>query len=156
MTLGCAQLRPESCGHLKALSADPRVKPEIQPNYLADSIDRDALLSAMKYMRRLTQTAPLAQFVAEETLPGPGIVTDDDWMAHARATGSTTYHPIGSCKLGTDPMAVVDPLSMRVHGIAGLRVADASVMPTMVSGNTYAATNMIAEKAADLIANQEI
>ena len=151
MTLGCAQLRPESRGHLKALSADPRVKPEIQPNYLADSIDRDALLSAMKYMRRLTQTAPLAQFVSEETLPGPGIVTDDDWMAHARATGSTTYHPIGSCKLGTDPMAVVDPLTMRVHGIAGLRVADASVMPTMVSGNTYAATNMIAEKAADLI-----
>jgi len=70
---------------------------------------------------------------------------------HARASGSTTYHPIGSCKLGTDPLAVVDPLSMRVIGLEGLRVADASCMPTMVSGNTYAATNMIAEKGADLI-----
>ena len=86
-----------------------------------------------------------------ENFPGRSVVTDEDWMAHARATGSTTYHPVGSCKLGTDPMAVVDPLSMRVIGTEGLRVADASVMPTMVSGNTYAATNMIAEKASDLI-----
>jgi len=87
-----------------------------------------------------------------ENFPGPDVVTDDQLMAHARATGSTTYHPIGTCKLGTDPMAVVDPKSMRVIGLDGLRVADASCMPTMVSGNTYAATNMIAEKASDLIA----
>ena len=77
---------------------------------------------------------------------------DDKGPAHARATGSTTYHPIGSCKIGIDPMAVVDPATMKVIGLEGLRVADASCMPTMVSGNTYAATNMIAEKAADLIA----
>ena len=77
--------------------------------------------------------------------------TDAQWMAHARATGSTTYHPVGTAKLGTDPRAVVDPLSMRVIGLTGLRVADASCMPTMVSGNTYAATNAIAEKASDLI-----
>jgi choline dehydrogenase len=156
MTLGCSQLRPESKGHLKALSSDPRVKPEIQPNYLADQIDRDALLAALKYLRKLLHTGPLADFVDHENFPGPSCVTDADWMAHARATGSTTYHPVGSCKLGTDPMAVVDPLSMRVIGTEGLRVADASVMPTMVSGNTYAATNMIAEKASDLILQREL
>jgi choline dehydrogenase len=152
MTLGCSQLRPESTGHVKALSADPTAKPEIQPNYLAVQHDRDALLAAMKYLRKLLATPPLKDYVIEENLPGPGVQTDEQWMAHARATGSTTYHPVGSCKLGTDPMAVVDPASMRVIGLQGLRVADASCMPTMVSGNTYAATNVIAERASDLIA----
>ncbi len=151
MTLGCSQLRPDSIGHLKAVSADPLVHPEIQPNYLATQSDRDALLAAMKYLRKLLQTRPLADFVDHENFPGKDVVTDDDWMTHARATGSTTYHPVGSCKLGTDPMAVVDPATMKVHGLEGLRVADASLMPTMVSGNTYAATNMIAEKGSDLI-----
>jgi len=98
------------------------------------------------------QTRPLADYVVAENFPGPSVQTDDEWLAHARATGSTTYHPIGSCKMGIDPMAVIDPASMKVIGLEGLRVADASCMPTMVSGNTYAATNMIAEKAADLIA----
>ncbi len=95
----------------------------------------------------------LAAFYAEsEARWTAEVQTDEQWMAHARATGSTTYHPVGTCKLGTDPRAVVDPLSMRVLGLQGLRVADASCMPTMVSGNTYAATNVIAEKGADLIA----
>jgi choline dehydrogenase-like flavoprotein len=93
-----------------------------------------------------------ADHVIRENFPGPDCQSDEQWMAHARATGSTTYHPVGTCKLGTDPLAVVDPLSMRVMGLTGLRVADASCMPRMVSGNTYAATNMIAEKASDLIA----
>jgi len=152
MTLGASQLRPESTGHVKALSADPAAKPEIQPNYLAVQTDRDALLAAMKYLRKLLATRPLADYVIRENFPGPDCQTDEQWMAHARATGSTTYHPVGTCKLGTDPLAVVDPLSMRVLGLDGLRVADASCMPRMVSGNTYAATNMIAEKASDLIA----
>ncbi len=151
MTLGASQLRPESTGHVKATAADPTAKPEIQPNYLADQHDRDALLAAMKYLRRLLGTKPLADHVIQENFPGPGVQTDEQLMAHARATGSTTYHPVGSCKLGTDPMAVVDPQTMRVIGLDGLRVADASCMPRMVSGNTYAATNMIAEKASDLI-----
>ena len=151
MTLGASQLRPESTGHVKAVSADPTAKPEIQPNYLSVQTDRDALLAAMKYLRRLLATPPLADHVIQENFPGPKVQTDDELMAHARATGSTTYHPVGTCKLGTDPLAVVDPLSMKVIGLAGLRVADASCMPRMVSGNTYAATNMIAEKAADLI-----
>ena len=152
MTLGCSQLRPESTGHVKALAADPAAKPEIQPNYLAVQHDRDALLAAMKYLRKLLATPPLKDYVIEENLPGPDVQTDEQWMAYARAAGSTTYHPVGTCKLGTDTMAVVDPLSMRVLGLEGLRVVDASCMPTMVSGNTYAATNMIAEKASDLIA----
>jgi choline dehydrogenase len=86
-----------------------------------------------------------------KNFPGPDVQTDEQLMAHARATGSTTYYPVGTCKLGTDPMAVVDPQSMKVIGLSGLRIADASCMPRMVSGNTYAATNMIAGKAADLI-----
>jgi choline dehydrogenase len=151
MTLGASQLRPESRGHVKALSNDPTVKPEIQPNYLAEQTDRDAIVSAMKYLRRLLQTKPLSDYVIEETLPGPAVQSDEQWLAHVRATGSTTFHPIGSCKMGIDPMAVVDPLTMKVIGLDGLRVADASVMPVMVSGNTYAATNMIAEKASDAI-----
>lgn len=153
MTLGAAQLRPESTGHVKALSSDPTAKPEIQPNYLAVQADRDALLAAMKYMRRLLATKPLSDHVIRENFPGPEVASDEQLMAHARATGSTTYHPVGTCKLGSDPNAVVDPLTMRVIGLAGLRVADASCMPRMVSGNTYAATNMIAEKASDLIAS---
>ena len=104
---------------MKALSADPTAKPEIQPNYLAVQIDRDALLAAMKYLRKLLATPPLADYVIRENFPGPDVQTDEQWMAHARATGSTTYHPVGTCKLGTDPMAVVDPLSMRVHRPAG-------------------------------------
>ena len=113
--------------------------------------DRDALLMAMKYLRRPLATPPLADHVIRENFPGPDAQTDEQLMAHARATGSTTYHPAGTCKIGTDPMAVVDPQSMKVIGLSGLRVADASCMPRMVSGNTYAATNVIAEKAADLI-----
>jgi choline dehydrogenase-like flavoprotein len=151
MTLGASQLRPDSTGHVKAVSADPTAKPEIQPNYLAVQTDRDALMMAMKYLRRLLATPPLCDHVIRENFPGPDVQTDEQLMAHARATGSTTYHPVGTCKLGTDPMAVVDPLSMKVIGLSGLRVADASCMPRMVSGNTYAATNMIAEKAAELI-----
>jgi choline dehydrogenase len=151
MTLGASQLRPESTGHVKALSADPTAKPEIQPNYLAVQTDRDALLAAMKYLRKLLATPPLSDHVVRENFPGPEVQTDEQLMAHARATGSTTYHPVGTCKLGSDPLAVVDPQSMKVIGLDGLRVADASCMPRMVSGNTYAATNMIAEKASDLI-----
>ena len=124
---------------------------DVLPYYLAVQTDRDALLAAMKYLRRLLATPPLADHVIRENFPGRDVQTDEQLMAHARATGSTTYHPVGTCKIGTDPMAVVDPQSMKVIGLSGPRVADASCMPRMVSGNTYAATNVIAEKAADLI-----
>jgi choline dehydrogenase len=101
-------------------------------------------------VRRIFAAAPLARFCEAEILPGLASASDDDLLAHARVTGSTIYHPIGSCKMGTDPMAVVDH-RLRVPGIDGLRVVDASIMPTMPSGNTYAATIMVAEKAADMI-----
>ena len=149
MTCGASQLRPESLGHVLAVSSDPTVAPEIQPNYLDDPIDQAAIASALSFIRKVFRTAPLADFTDVETFPGPD-VPDDQLLEHARQTGSTIYHPIGSCRMGVNPDAVVD-LGLRVNGLSGLRVVDASIMPNMVSGNTYAATNMIAEKGADLI-----
>lgn len=150
MSCGCSQLRPESRGWVAAISPDPKAPPEIQPNYLADSIDQTTLVAGMRLARRILAASPLARFVAEETFPGAGARTDEDLLDHARRTGSTIYHPIGSCRMGIDPSAVVDT-RLRVVGIQGLRVIDASIMPTMPSGNTYAATNMVAEKGADLV-----
>jgi choline dehydrogenase len=150
MTLGCTQLRPESRGWVRACSPDPREPPEIQPNYLADEIDRAALLGAMRWARRVAAAPPLAGFVVTEAFPGPAAASDADLLDHACRTGGTIYHPIGSCRMGADPQAVVDP-ALKVNGIEGLRVIDASVMPTMPSGNTYAPTIMVAEKGAALI-----
>jgi choline dehydrogenase len=150
MTCGCTQLRPESRGWVRARSSDPSQAPEIQPSYLADPIDQEALVAGMRMVRRIFAAPSLARFCEAEILPGLAAATDEDLLAHARATGSTIYHPIGSCKMGVDPMAVVDH-RLRVPGIDGLRVVDASIMPTMPSGNTYAATIMVAEKSADMI-----
>lgn len=150
MTCGVCQLRPESRGWVRATSPDPRSLAEIQPNYLADPLDQETLVAGMRLARRIVAAPPLARHCVGESFPGPEAETDQDLLEHARQTGSTTYHPIGSCKMGIDPMAVVDP-RLNVVGIDGLRVVDASVMPTMPSGNTYAATNMIAEKGAELI-----
>ena len=104
----------------------------------------------MKLGRRIIAQAPMDGFRAHEMSPGPDCTTDADWLAFARANGQTIYHTAGTCKMGVDPMAVVDP-ALRVHGIRGLRVIDASVMPEMVSGNTQAAVMMIADKGADLV-----
>lgn len=150
MTCGCSQLRPESRGWVRALSPDPAAPPEIQPNYLADPLDQATLVAGMRLARRIFAAPPLARHVVRESLPGPEAATDDDLLAHACATGSTTYHPMGTCRMGTDPAAVVDP-RLRVHGLKSLRVVDASVMPTMPSGNIYAPTVMIAEKGAAMI-----
>ena len=150
MTGGCSQLRPESRGFVRATTADPAVAPEIQPNYLEDPIDQRTVIDGMRAVRCIFSTPPLAGYCESETLPGAAVEDDDDLLAYARATGSTIYHPIGSCKMGIDPMAVVDH-RLKVAGIEGLRVVDASIMPTMPSGNTYAATIMVAEKAADMI-----
>lgn len=150
MTCGVYQLRPESRGWVRVRSADPMAAPEIQPNFLVEAVDRQVLLAGMRMARRYFTTPPLADYVAEETLPGPGCESDDELMAFARAAGNTGYHPVGTCRMGADQAAVVDP-QLRVNGIDRLYVADASIMPTMVSGNTYAASNMIGEKAADLI-----
>jgi choline dehydrogenase len=156
MTAGVWQHRPESVGYVRARSADPFQDPIIQPNYLADPIDRRVLLGGMKLARRLLQSPALTRYFDGDHLPGPQIQTDDELMGYARQYGSTAYHLIGTARMGpeTDPTAVVDD-ALRVHGMQGLRVVDASIMPSMPSANTYASTMMIAEKASDMIRGRQ-
>jgi choline dehydrogenase len=120
------------------------------PNYLATETDRHAIVDGLKIGRRILATSHMQHFITEEYQPGPSVRTNEQLLEHARNTGGTVFHPTSTCKMGVDPMAVVDP-ELRVHGIEGLRVVDASIMPTVVSGNTNAATIMIGEKAADLM-----
>ncbi|MCC6469278.1 MAG: choline dehydrogenase [Alphaproteobacteria bacterium] len=149
-TASVCQLRPESRGSIRPKSPDPAAYPAIHPNYLATLTDQATLVAGMKLSRRLAATAALSPYVAEELRPGPKVVTDDELLNNARETGATIYHPVGTCKMGDDPSAVVDA-RLRVHGVARLRVVDGSVMPTLTSGNTNAPIIMIAEKASDLI-----
>ena len=152
MTAGAWPHRPESTGHVRARSTDVFVDPVLQPNYLADPMDRRVTLGGIRLIRRLLGTPELAQYAERETLPGPDVQSDDELLDFAYRNGSTCYHLIGTARMGpaTDPMAVVDD-QLHVHGLAGLRIADASIMPSMPSANTYATTLMIAEKASDLI-----
>jgi choline dehydrogenase len=152
MTVASWQQRPESRGHVRIRSADPFEAPLIQPNYLAEEGDRRILLEGMKLARRLLASKPLEPYYAYEDFPGPNVRTDDELLAAARQRGTTTFHPMGTCRMGpeADPTAVVDD-QLRVRGLEGLRVVDASVMPSMLSANLNAATMMIAEKAADMI-----
>ncbi|HWQ37044.1 MAG TPA: choline dehydrogenase [Burkholderiales bacterium] len=143
-------LRPTSRGWVRALSPDSRAHPAIRYNYLSTDYDRRAMVAGFRLTRRIAATRAFAPYVASEYRPGPEVRSDDEMLAYIRSTATTGFHPCGTCRMGTDEGAVVDP-RLRVHGIQGLRVADASVMPTIVSGNTNAATIMIAEKAADLI-----
>ncbi|MGQ0670405.1 MAG: GMC oxidoreductase, partial [Actinomycetota bacterium] len=122
----------------------------IRPNFLAEEVDRQCLVDGMKIARRVIDNSNMDKYRAFEFRPGPEVKTDAQWLDFARDNGQTVFHPIGTCKMGSDPMAVVDD-QLRVHGIEGLRVADASIMPTLVSGNTNAACIMIGEKAADLM-----
>jgi len=150
MTVAVCQLRPESQGSIHIRSADPSAPPLIRPNFLADEIDQTCLIDGMKIARRIVDNQVFDPYRAHEMNPGPDIQSDDQWLAFGRANGGTLYHAIGTCKMGSDPMAVVDD-RLRVHGIEGLRVIDASIMPTLASGNTNAPTYMIAEKGADMI-----
>ena len=150
MTLTVYQCRPESRGTIHAKSADPLAPPAIRPNFLAEELDRRTVVAGMKIGRRIINNAALDRYRAFEMNPGERVQTDEEWLDFARMNGQTTYHVTGTCKMGHDPLAVVDD-ELRVHGIAGLRVIDASIMPTLVSGNTNAAVIMIAEKGADMI-----
>jgi choline dehydrogenase len=150
MTLTIYQCRPESKGSIHAKSADPLAAPAIRPNFLAEELDRQTVVAGMKIGRRIINNAVLDKYRAFEMNPGDQVQSDEEWLDFARINGQTTYHVIGTCRMGHDPMAVVDD-ELRVHGIARLRVIDASIMPTLVSGNTNAAVIMIAEKGADLI-----
>ena len=150
MTCGVWQTVPTSRGHVYARSADIRDAPAIQPNYLDTEHDRNVIVQGLKWCRRFLQTEPLAPDRGPELLPGAACESDDDLLTYAASTGSTVYHPVSTCRMGRDALAVVDP-ELKLRGMTGLRVVDASVMPTMVSANTNAATLMIAEKAAQLI-----
>ncbi|TMJ05996.1 MAG: choline dehydrogenase [Alphaproteobacteria bacterium] len=144
------QLRPESRGTLRIKSADPAQAPAIQPRYLTAQADRDSVVAGMQLLRRVMGQPAIARYIDEELMPGPQVQSDADLLAFARAKGTTVFHPTSTCRMGSDVAAVVDE-RLRVRGFAGLRVADASIMPTVVSGNTNAACVMIGEKASDMI-----
>jgi len=144
------QLRPDSRGQITLKSADPADAPAVYPNYLTAETDQQTIVVGLKLCRQLLAQPALAQFAESEYLPGAAVRSDDELLDFARRRGGTVYHPTSTCKMGVDPMAVVDP-ELRVRGITGLRVADASVMPTVVSGNTNAAAIMIGERCADLV-----
>jgi len=138
-------------GTVKLKSADPTVYPALRFNYLSTEQDRQEWVEAIRCARHILGQQAFDEFNGGEISPGPTVQSDAeilDWVAH---DGETAYHPSCTCKMGTDELAVVDPASMKVHGVEGLRVVDASVMPCVTNGNIYAPTMMIAEKAADLI-----
>ncbi len=149
-SLVCIPCRPESRGWLRIRSPDPADLPAMQPNYLSTRGDRETMIAGLKIARRIFQTPTMQRYVVSEFWPGSEVDTDEGWLDHVRRNGSTTFHQVSTCMMGNHDMAVVDS-ELRVYGIEGLRVIDASVMPTVISGNTNAATIMIAEKGADLI-----
>ncbi|WJR75886.1 choline dehydrogenase [Bradyrhizobium sp. NP1] len=149
-TFSVCQLRPESRGSVEIRSADPMQPPAMQPNYLTAEKDRLCAVESIKYARRLAATAALKPYILGEYKPGDSVRSDSEILDFAREYGATIFHPTGTCKMGSDPMAVTDA-RLRVHGIGGLRVVDCSIMPTLVSGNTHAPAVMIAEKASDMI-----
>ncbi len=142
------QLRPESRGEIRLRAPDPRTPPAIHPNYLATDLDRRTLIAGLRLGRRIAEGAAMRALIAEEYLPGASLQADEELLAFARDYGGTVFHPTSTCRMGPDPLSVVDS-RLRVRGIAGLRVADASIMPTLVSGNTNAASIMIGERVAD-------
>ncbi len=150
MTITPCQLRPQSRGSIHIKSPDPAAYPAIRHNYLGDAADQEAAIRGLKLARKVAAQPAIAQFVESETAPGPGVETDEQIADYTRLAGTTLYHCVGTCRMGRNPDAVVDP-QLRVHGVERLRVADASIMPTLVSGNTNAPVIMIAEKAADMI-----
>jgi choline dehydrogenase-like flavoprotein len=150
MTVGVYPLRPESKGSIHIRSRDPLTPPAIRPRFLEAEADRTRLVAGMRIARRIVEGASFDPYREYELVPGRGVTADDELLAYARAHGDTSYHPVGTCRMGRDEGAVVDQ-RLRVHGVRGLRVIDASVMPAMVSGNTNAASLMIGEKGAALV-----
>ena len=150
ITVVSYNLRPESTGSIHIKSADPKTPPAIRYNFLSASLDRETLIASVHWVRRLIEAPVLDRFRGEETAPGPSVQSDQEILDWIIDTAETTYHPVGTCKMGADPMAVVDD-QLRVHGVDGLRIADASIMPTMTSGNTNAPCIMIGEKAARMV-----
>ena len=155
VTLNSAFLRPRARGSVRLRSADPSAPPLIDPNYWGDRGDRDMSIRGFRLAREIMAQAAFKPYVLAERLPGPQCKTDDEIAEYAYRHAKTDYHPVGTCKMGVDDMAVVDP-ALRVIGVDGLRVCDSSVMPRLISSNTNAATIMVAEKASDLIRGQRL
>ena len=150
LTMSTCQLRPESRGEILLNSANPFIYPAIHPNYLATETDRSTQIAGVRFSRKIAAGKRLAEIIEQEYAPGEDMQSDDELLEAIRQGSQTIYHPVGTCKMGHDPLAVVDD-RLRVRGVRGLRVADASIMPTLTSGNTNAPTIMIAEKASDMI-----
>jgi choline dehydrogenase len=151
MAVSCYQLRPESLGSIHIRSADPDMHPAIRFNFLADAIDQRAMVDGFRIVRRIVESKPMDALRGEEFSPGPGVKSDEQILAFIRGNAHTAYHPIGTCRMGpAGPRTVVDE-KLKVHGLDGLRIADASIFPTMPSGNTNAPCIMVGEKAADLL-----
>jgi choline dehydrogenase len=144
------QLRPDSRGFVHIKSSNPTVPPAIQPRYLTAQTDRDTVVAGLKALRGIMNKPVMRKYVAEEIAPGEACISDADFLAFARATATTVYHPTSTCRMGPDANAVVDE-RLRVRGFERLRVVDASIMPTVASGNTNAAAVMIGEKGSDMI-----
>ncbi|TRD22234.1 GMC family oxidoreductase [Palleronia caenipelagi] len=149
-TILAEHMRPNSRGHVRIKGPKPDQQPEIQFNFFADEADQRAAIAGLQFGRKIAETQPMADCVDYEIAPGKDVQSHDALLDYCRANGLSLLHPVGTCKMGTGPDAVVDP-RLRVHGIDGLRVADASIMPRIVTGNTNAASIMIGEKAASLI-----
>jgi choline dehydrogenase len=149
-TFSMCQLRPTSRGTVMIKSRDPLAAPAMRPNYLSTELDCRTMVEGVKVARKLARTRALEHLIGDEYRPGDSAQSDDEVLEFVRNYGATIFHPVGTCKMGAGPESVVDA-RLRVHGVAGLRVVDASIMPTLVSGNTNAPVVMIAEKAADLI-----
>lgn len=149
--LGIQPTRPTSRGQIEIASSDPFAPPRIDPNYLATDIDRQEMIEGARLMRQLAATPALADVIEEELAPGPDVQSDDEMLADIRARAGTVFHPVSTCRMGPEPKQDVVDSTLRVHGLTGLRVVDASIFPTLTSGNTNAPVIMVAEKAADLI-----
>ncbi|MFZ5558913.1 MAG: GMC family oxidoreductase [Pseudomonadota bacterium] len=149
-TFSVCQLRPTSRGVVRIKSRDPKEPPSMQPNYLSTELDARCAVESIRFTRRLARAPALEPYIGDEYRPGEASASDGELLDFARQHGATIFHPSGTCKMGSDPMAVVDD-RLRVHGVAGLRVVDCSIMPTLVSGNTNSPVVMIAEKASDMI-----
>jgi choline dehydrogenase len=153
-TINSTFLRPRSVGSIRLKSSDPADDPLVDPRYLSDPHDREMALKSVRIIRKLLAQSEIAKFIEVERLPGPSAQTDDELMAYIRQYACCDYHPVGTCKMGVDDMAVVDP-QLRVRGIEALRVIDSSIMPVLLSGNTNGPAMMIGEKGADLVKGKQ-
>lgn len=151
MSVSCYQLRPESLGSIHIRSSNPNEQPRIRFNFLADPIDQQTMVDGFRIVRKIVEAAPMDQLRGDEFSPGKGVSSDDEILSWIRSNAQTAYHPIGTCRMGPAGQRTVVDDRLRVHGLSGLRIADASIFPTMPSGNTNAPAIMVGEKAADIL-----